>query len=55
MDKLSVPICARCNSPLRLSESALRYMEKLSMTGRPATCAKCAVDDPGVSKKKTAD
>lgn len=52
MDNSSAPICARCNSPLRLSASALKYVEKLSKVGRPATCAKCAVDDPGITKEK---
>lgn len=48
---MTAPICSRCNSPLRLSETALKYVEKLSKTGRPATCAKCAVDDPGIAKE----
>lgn len=47
MSEFSPPMCSRCQEPLRLSVSALKYVEKLAKTGRPATCAKCAVDHPG--------
>lgn len=53
MQGFEPPICSRCREPLRLSVSALKYVEKLAKTGRPATCAKCAVDNPGSGKRAT--
>lgn len=53
MPEFDVPICSRCQEPLRLSPSALKYVEKLAMSGRPSTCAKCAVDHPGSGKSAT--
>jgi hypothetical protein len=47
------PICSRCQEPLRLSPSALKYVQKLAKDARPATCAKCAVDNPGSGKSAT--
>ena len=53
MSEFDVPVCSRCLEPLRLSPAALKYVEKLAMSGRPATCAKCAVDHPGSGKRAT--
>lgn len=50
MSEFEAPICARCQEPLQLSPSALKYVKKLAKLGRPATCAKCAVDHPGSGK-----
>lgn len=50
METSDSPICSRCLEPLKLSQSALKYVEKLAKSGRPATCAKCAVDHPGSGK-----
>ncbi len=53
MSDFEIPICFRCQEPLQLSPSALKYVEKLAKSGRPATCAKCAVDHPGGGKSAT--
>jgi len=53
MSDIEIPICFRCQEPLQLSPSALKYVEKLAKSGRPATCAKCAVDHPGGGKSAT--
>lgn len=47
MSKSFTPICSRCEEPLQLSDAALKAMERLAKTGRPTTCAKCAVDHKG--------